>query len=360
MNHTLAELAAYLEAGIEGTADSERIIEGVAGIEAARPGQLTFVGSAKFASHLTSTRASAVLVPSTGNGASAWRQIGRSDITFLTHPEPQKAFLRAVELFHPQVERPSPGVDRSARIGARVELGDGVHVGAHCVIDDDAALGAGSVILAGSFVGRHSRLGRGCCIGPYTTIMHDCTLGDRVRIHPATVIGADGFGYTQSDGRYVKVPQVGGVTIGDDVEIGSCCAVDRATLDQTSIGRGTKIDNLVMIGHNVRIGEHCIIISQVGISGSTKIGDRVTLAGQAGIVGHIEIGDGAIVLAQAGVSNDVPAGAVYLGSPARDVGHQKRIFAVENSLPNHVKTIRQLEKRVEELERQLTSKNKSS
>jgi len=147
--------------------------------------------------------------------------------------------------------------------------------------------------------------------------------------------------------------EFGGVTIGDDVEIGACCTIDRATLAQTRIGRGTKIDNLVMIAHNVTIGEDCVIVSQVGISGSTHVGNHVTIAGQVGIVGHVEIGDNAILMAQSGVSKDIPDVATYLGSPARDVGQQKRIIAVEGSLPDHVKTIRQLVRRVEELERRL-------
>ena len=188
---------------------------------------------------------------------------------------------------------------------------------------------------------------------PLVTVLYGCTLGDRVRIHPSTVIGSDGFGYAPEGGQHHKIPQVGGVTIGDDVEIGAGCTIDRATMGQTVIGRGTKIDNLVQIAHNVEIGEDCIIVSQVGISGSTKLGNRVTLAGQVGLIGHIEIGDDVVIAAQSGVAKDIPAGSFYFGSPAVDAARQKRILASIASLPESVKTIRRLEKRIAELEARL-------
>jgi UDP-3-O-[3-hydroxymyristoyl] glucosamine N-acyltransferase len=175
-------------------------------------------------------------------------------------------------------------------------------------------------------------------------------LGKRVRVFPGSVIGSDGFGYVPVAGKHEKIPQVGGVTIGDDVEIGACVTIDRATMGQTVIGRGTKIDNLVQIAHNVRIGEDCIIVSQAGISGSTKLGHHVTLAGQVGLTGHLEIGDNVIVAAQSGVHKDLPAGSVWLGSPANEIAHQKRVIAALNSLPETLKHIRELEKRVAELE----------
>ena len=346
MSQTIAELASYLGARLEGEGDRSAVITGIAGIEHAGPEHLTFVANARYVPHLKTTRAGAVLVAADLYTAAA-PQPGPA---ILVHDNPYHAFLRAMQLLHPPPPPPEPGIDRSARVGRRVQLGERVYVGPQCVIEDDVTLGDGTVILAGSFVGTKTVLGADCKVGPNTTIMHDCTLGDRVCIYPGTVIGADGFGFAPVEGRYEKIPQLGGVTIGDDVEIGACCTVDRATVDQTVIGRGTKIDNLVMIAHNVQVGEDCIIVSQTGVAGSTKIGDKVTLAAQVGIVGHIEIGAGAIIMAQAGVAKSVPAGAVYLGSPARDVGHQKRIFAVENNLPDHLKTIRQLEKRVAALE----------
>ncbi|HUU46751.1 MAG TPA: UDP-3-O-(3-hydroxymyristoyl)glucosamine N-acyltransferase [Acidobacteriota bacterium] len=349
MSHTVAELASYLGARVEAEGDQATVITGIAGIQQAGPDHLTFVANARYVAHLKTTRAGAVLV-----SADVWSDaLARPGPAILVHDNPYQAFLRAMQLFRPPPAPPEPGIDRSARIGHRVQLGERVHVGPQCVIEDDVTLGDGTVILAGSFVGRNTVLGADCKIGPNATITHGCTLGDRVYIYPGTVIGADGFGFAPVEGRYEKIPQLGGVTIGDDVEIGACCTVDRATIDQTVIGRGTKIDNHVMIAHNVQVGEDCIIVSQTGVAGSTKIGDKVTLAAQVGIVGHIEIGDGAIIMAQAGVAKSVPPGAIYLGSPAHEVARQKRIFAAEKSLPEHVRTIRQLEKRVVALEEML-------
>jgi len=351
MTFTLRQIAGRLQAELIG--DGDTVVTGVAGIDAAGDGQLTFLANPKYAHHLKSTRAAAILVPPASAGFHYESQDLPSGLALLLHPNPYYAFLQALRIFHPPPPAPEPGVDRSARIGRRVQLADGVHVGPNCMIEDDASLGAGTVILAGSFVGARSVLGGGCCIGPTVTILPGCTLGDRVRIHPGTVIGSDGFGYAPYQGHHHKIPQVGGVTIGDDVEIGACSAIDRATMGQTVIGRGTKIDNLVQIAHNVQIGEDCIIISQVGISGSTKIGDRVTLAGQVGVIGHIEIGAGAIVAAQSGVGKSVPPGARYFGSPAVEFARQKRIIASMHSLPEHVKMIRSLEKRIAELEAQI-------
>jgi UDP-3-O-[3-hydroxymyristoyl] glucosamine N-acyltransferase len=349
MTRTVGELAEYLGARLEADTDPSREINGVGGIESAGPGQLTFLADSRYAAHLKTTGATAVLVPTTGILDLAVKP----GVAILAHDNPQHAFLKAMQLFHPPAPPPEPGVDRSACIGHKVQLGNRVHVGPNCVIEDEVILGDGAVILAGSFVGEKSRIGRDSEIGPNVTVMSGCTLGDRVRIHPGTVIGADGFGFTLIDGKYEKIPQLGGVTIGDDVEIGACCTVDRAAMDQTVIGRGTKIDNLVMIAHNVQIGEDCIIVSQAGIAGSTKIGDNVTLAAQTGLVGHIEIGAGAIVMAQSGVAKSVPPGSIVLGSPAREAGQEKRIIVAEGSLPEQVKTIRRLEKRITTLEEQL-------
>jgi UDP-3-O-[3-hydroxymyristoyl] glucosamine N-acyltransferase len=351
MTFTLRQIAERLQAELIG--DGDTIVTGVAGIDTAGKGQLTFLANPKYAHHLKSAQAAAILMPPASAGFRFDSQDLPSGLALLLHPNPYYAFLQVLRLFHPPPPPPEPGVDRSARIGEQVRLGDGVHVGPNCVIEDDVSLGAGTAVLAGSFVGARSVLGTGCCVGPAVTILPGCMLGDRVRIHPGTVIGSDGFGYAPHEGRHHKIPQVGGVTIGDDVEIGACCAIDRATMGQTTIGRGTKIDNLVQIAHNVQIGEDCIIISQVGISGSTRIGDRVTLAGQVGVIGHIEIGAGAVVAAQSGVARSVPAGAQYFGSPAVEFTRQKRIIAAMSLLPEHVKTIRSLERRITELEARL-------
>jgi len=357
MNHRLGDLAARLGARLDGQPDTD--IGGIEGIETASAGQISFLANPKYIPHLKTTQATAVIVPPSSAQFRYDPAEVRPGLALLIHENPYFAFLQLLTLFHPPPSPPAPGVDPSARIGQRVRLSDGVYVGPNCVIGDDAVLGEGTIILANSYVGPRSVLGSECMIGPTVTILDGMTLGDRVRIHPGTVIGADGFGYAPYQGTHHKIPQVGGVTIGDDVEIGACCTIDRATMGQTVIGKGSKIDNLVQIAHNVKIGEGCILVSQVGISGSTTLGKNVTLAGQVGVIGHIEIGDGATVAAQSGVARAVPAGATYFGSPAIDFGRQKRIIASMVSLPEYAKTIRQLEKRVAELEAQL-AKSKST
>lgn len=349
MTFTLAQLAERIGATFDG--DGSVTITGVAPIESAGPGQLSFLANVKYIQHLKTTRASAVLITPVTDGEPL--PDVAPGVTLLFHSDPYDAFRQALMLFHPRPERPAAGVDTSARIGHKVVLGENVSVGPNCVIEAEAELHDGAVILAGSFVGARSVIGEDSMIGPNVTVVQGCTLGKRVRIHPGTVVGSDGFGYAPVQGKHEKIPQVGGVTIGDDVEIGSCCAVDRATMGQTVIGRGTKIDNLVQIAHNVQIGEDCIIVAQVGISGSTKLGHHVTLAGQAGLIGHIEIGDNVIVAAQAGVGKSLPPNTVWLGSPATEMGHQKRVIVAMNSLPDLLKHIRELEKRVGELEAKL-------
>jgi UDP-3-O-[3-hydroxymyristoyl] glucosamine N-acyltransferase len=351
MSLTLSELAARLGAQVEGDGTVE--ITGINGIETAGPGDVSFLANQKYIPHLATTQATAIIVPPPSQSVRYDPKTVRSGAALLIHENPYFAFLQALTLFHPPPSPPAPGIDPSAKIGHRVKLSDGVYVGPNCVVEDEVSLGEGTVILANSYVGAHSVLGEECTIGPTVTILHQVTIGNRVRIHPGSVIGADGFGYAPAHGKHHKIPQVGGVTIHDDVEIGACCTVDRATMGQTVIGRGTKIDNLVQIAHNVQVGEDCIFVSQVGISGSTNIGNKVTLAGQVGVIGHIEIGDGATVAAQSGVAKSIPPGATQFGSPAVDFIRQKRIIATMLALPDHVKTIRKLEKRVTELENAL-------
>ena len=301
--------------GVVKRGDAAATIDGVEAIEHAGPGKLTFIANTKYAPHLKTTRASAIIVPDKPEflqGETA------SPCVLIAHQHPYYAFMLALRIFHPDPHPIQPGVDPTAAVGENVRLGDGVHVGKNVVIEDGAHVGDGCAILPGCYIGRDARVGRRTMIGPNVTVMHECELGDRVRVHPGTVIGADGFGYAQLDGVHHKIPQVGRVVIEDDVEIGACVCIDRATMGETRINKGTKIDNLVQIAHNVQVGEHTIIVSQVGISGSTKVGNHVVLAGQAGLIGHLNIGDGAIVAAQSGVAHDLPPNTRVLGSPARE------------------------------------------
>ncbi|MEO6787568.1 MAG: UDP-3-O-(3-hydroxymyristoyl)glucosamine N-acyltransferase [Chthoniobacteraceae bacterium] len=229
---------------------------------------------------------------------------------------PTLAFAKVIERFAPPPVRFAPGVHPTAVVALGVRLGEGVSVQPYAVIEEGACIGAGTVIGAQSYVGHEAQIGRDCHVYPRVTIGFRCKIGSRVILHSGAVLGGDGFGFELHDGRHVKIPQIGIVQLDDDVEIGANSSVDRARFGRTWIGEGTKIDNLVQIGHNAVIGKHCILCAFVGVSGSTKIGDYVTLAGQVGTVGHVEIGDRVIVGAQAGVSKSLAAGQIFMGSPA--------------------------------------------
>ena len=224
-------------------------------------------------------------------------------------------------------------------------------MGAHTVIEDGAVIAEGTVLYANCYVGHETHLGQNCLIYPQVVLREKVSLGNRVIIHSGTVIGSDGFGYVTVDGKHLKIPQVGTVLIEDDVEIGANVTVDRARFDKTIIGEGTKIDNLVQIAHNVIIGKHCLIVALVGISGSTHIGNYVILAGQAGIAGHLEIGDGAVVAAKSGVSRSIKAGEQVFGYPAQLLKDAFRNNAHFQRLDKYVEMIKDLKKRVEELEK---------
>jgi len=281
---TLGDLARELGGKVIG--DDSIPISGVAGILEAGPVELTFLASARYEPHLKETRAAAILIGEARPGLT---------IPQLIHENPYFAYLKAVHLFRPGPPRPAAGVHPTAAVDATAVLGEGVHIGPNVVIEEGAEIADGAVLLAGAYVGHGARVGRDTLLNPNVVIRYECTLGERVVIHSGTVIGADGFGYVRDQGIYHKVPQVGNVAIGDDVEVGANVCIDRATTGSTVVGSGTKIDNLVQIGHNVRIGENVVIIAQVGVSGSTEIGSGATLAGQAGVGGHIKVGANAVV-----------------------------------------------------------------
>jgi UDP-3-O-[3-hydroxymyristoyl] glucosamine N-acyltransferase len=340
---TLTELAAALDGEVVG--DGSIVLRGVAGIREATTGDVTFIANSRYDSYLAETLASAVII---GREASAAR------VPLLKVDNPYLAFQRAVLLFRPDVYRPAPGVHSSAVVAPDAVLGEGVSVGPHCVVERGARIGARTVLMAGCYIGINAGVGDDGYLWPHVTVREECVLGLRCIVHPGTVIGSDGFGFAFDAGRYHKVPQVGIVVIGDDVEIGANVTIDRATTDATRIGNGTKIDNLVQIGHNVVIGEHGIVVAQVGISGSTRLEDYVTIAGQAGLIGHITIGRGAQVGGQSGVTKSVPAGAKVFGFPALPLALYKRINAYIRRLPDLFDRTKSIEDRVSELERQRT------
>jgi UDP-3-O-[3-hydroxymyristoyl] glucosamine N-acyltransferase len=338
MKVTLEAVARAIDGTVVGDGSVE--ITGVAGIREAREGELTFLANPRYEPYLELTQASAVIV------SENHRNIGKP---LIENPNPYLAYLKAVRLFAGEKERPRPGVHPSAVVAPGVSVPPDAYVGPHAVLEPGARLGARAVIHAGCYIGGNAVLGDEVLLYPRVTVREECALGDRVIVHSGTVIGSDGFGFVRDGEVYRKLPQVGNVEIGDDVEIGANVTIDRATTGTTRVGAGSKIDNLVQIAHNVQIGRNCIIVAQVASPGH-RLGDHVVLAGPVGIVGHIEIGDRASVRAESGVSKAVKPGERKFVQPGRPLREAKRIEASIRNLPELIQTVRALKRRVEELE----------
>jgi UDP-3-O-[3-hydroxymyristoyl] glucosamine N-acyltransferase len=333
---TISELAA-LVGGEVFSGSGHTVIEGPASLADAQPGEISFFSHPRYAGDLKRTRASAVLVP---------RDFaGETSASCIRVDNPSGAFTRITAEFIRQPVPPPAGVHASAVVHPGAQVAPDASIGEHAVVMPGAVIGPRSVVMAGSYVGAGARLGQDCLLHPHAVVNHGCILGDRVILHSGVVVGSDGFGYDTRDGRHVKIPQSGIVVVENDVEIGANTTIDRARFGRTVIGEGTKIDNLVMIAHNVVIGKHCIVCAQVGIAGSAQIGNYVILAGQAGLVGHIKIGDGAIVGAQTGVSNDIEPGARVVGSPPRPIGEWKRSIVRVDKLAELYDRVKKLEQR---------------
>lgn len=333
MEKTLAEIAKVINGEVLG--DSSIVIKGVSGIKEAKAGEIAFVANPKYISLIEETRASAIITS---------KDVKKSSKPIIRTENPSLAFAKVVSLFTSNgVKRPC-GIHPSAVIGKNVKLGKQVAIQAYCVIEDGAEIGDQTILYAGAYVGPHTKIGKNCILYPYVSIREKVTIGNHVVIHNGTVIGSDGFGFAKVRGIHHKIPQIGTVVVEDNVEIGANVTIDRARFDKTVIGRGTKIDNLVQIAHNVVIGENSIIVAQTGISGSTVVGKNVTLAGQAGVVGHITIGDNAIVAAQAGVTKSVSPNTCVSGYPAKPHHIAKRINAYVQRLPELFKKVAELEK----------------
>jgi len=330
---TLAEIAAWTGARIAEGAVPTLTVTGVAPLDQARSGDLVFLDNPKYANQLAATRAMACLLPA--------RHADRvpAGTTALVTEEPYRAFALVLGKMYPEAVRPSSlfetrGVSPSAIVHPDARLEAGVTVDPGAVIGPRAEIGEGALIGANTVIGPDVRIGRHCSIGPNSTVMH-ALIGDRVILHPGVRIGQDGFGFAMGPRGHLKIPQVGRVIVQDDVEIGAGTTIDRGANRDTLIGEGTKIDNLVQIGHNVTIGRHCVIVAQSGISGSCTLGDFVALGGQAGLAGHLNIGTGAQIAASAGVMTDVPAGQRWVGAPAQP---QREFF-------REVATVRKLVRR---------------
>jgi len=349
----IQEVASLVRGEIVGDANVE--IARVAKIEEAGAGDLTFVANPKYERFLATTKASAVLV-SAQLDTSRYRQ--RPTITFIRVRDPYVAFLQVLKNIS-QIPDPFPtGVHATAVVDESARLGTNVALGAHVVVGKHAVIGEKTRISHGCVIGDEAVVGGDCLFYPRVTVYHQCRVGSRVIIHSGAVIGSDGFGFApQPDGTYEKIPQLGIAVVEDDVEIGANCTIDRATMGQTTIHRGVKLDNLVHIAHNVSVGDHTVIAAQTGISGSTKIGKNCMIAGQVGLVGHIEIADRTIIMAQSGVPKSiVEPGKTYFGYPAKEHGRALRIEAVLRSLPELAQEVRELQKRVEELRDKINQK----
>ena len=324
MEITVSELAALVGGQLASGADGSAKISGAAALAEALPGEVTFFGNPKYLPQLRASKATAALVPLAFTG--------EVPALCIRCENPTLAFSKVIEKFAPPPVRFSPGIHPTAVIAPGVMLGADVSIQPYVVIEEGASIGAGTVVGAHSYIGHEARVGDDCHIHPRVTIGFRCQIGSRVILHSGAVLGSDGFGFQLQDGRQVKIQQIGIVQIDDDVEIGANSSVDRARFGRTWIGEGTKIDNLVQVGHNVVIGKHSILCALTGVSGSTKLGNYVTLAGQVGTVGHVDIGDSVIVGAQSGVSKSLPANQMYMGTPAVPAREWKEQVAQIHSL----------------------------
>jgi UDP-3-O-[3-hydroxymyristoyl] glucosamine N-acyltransferase len=308
--------------GAEVMGDGTAAVSSAAPLESAQPGQVSFLANLKYIKQLETTKASAVIVAP---------NVRADGVTLLKTKDPYFAFSQAVVLLHGHRRHPFAGV----------------HPKAH--VEPTATIGPGTIVYPGAFVGPRVTVGRDCILYPNVVIYDDCVIGDRCILHAGAVIGADGYGFATNAGVHHKIPQIGNVVVEDDVEIGPNTTISRAALESTVIGQGTKIDQAVVVGHNVKVGPHCLLVAQVALAGSTTLGHHVTLAGQVGVAGHLKIGDKATVGAQAGVMNDLEGGGVYAGTPAMPFAQARRVYSIFTELPELQKRLKELEQRVAEL-----------
>jgi UDP-3-O-[3-hydroxymyristoyl] glucosamine N-acyltransferase len=334
----LSEMVEQLGGVLEGDAEVE--ITAVAGLGEAGPGDISFVSNPKYAAQVSTTKASAVIVPLD------WDRPAKCALVRVENSD--QTFAQAAELFYEELPKPAVGIHPSAVVAESAQFGEGVSIGANSTVEAGVVIGANTVVSPNCHIGYKTVIGSDSFLYPLVSTREFTEIGDRVIIHNGTVVGSDGFGYAvQDDGSRTKIPQIGKVVIEDDVEIGANVAIDRARFGKTRIGKGTKIDNLVQIAHNVVIGEESVLCGQSGISGSTTVGARVIMAGQSGLAGHLNVGDGAIIGGQAGVMKDVASKDFVIGSPAMPHLQFKKMVANTILLPKLKERIKQLESRSE-------------
>lgn len=348
---TVAELAEVVKGQVYG--NPETVIRGIASIEEARSGDITFAESLRFLQTAGQSSASAILAPETaGRGnqkPSAQKVEMQSDKVMITVENPRLAFAQLLDLFAPE-QYATRGIHPSAVIGSDFRHGVNVSVGANCVLGENVRLGENVTLHPLCYLGDDVEVGDNTVIGPQTSLLRGTVVGSGCVIHSGTVLGADGFGYLTMKGKHRKIPQIGHVAIGDNVELGANVTIDRARTGATRIGNGTKIDNLVHIGHNCSVGEDCIIVAQVGLAGGVEVGNHVVIAGQAGVKEQVKIGAGAVIGAQTGVTGDIPAGAFVSGFGARPHKEAMKTLAATAQLPEMLRKVRDMERRLRELE----------
>jgi UDP-3-O-[3-hydroxymyristoyl] glucosamine N-acyltransferase len=342
---TLADIAAALNQPPVVSAAASRVVSGIAALADAGPSDLTMIASDAYLKQFTRTNAAAVI---------AQRRVrlpGNTGKVIFPVDDIEKAVADVLTLFAPPVQRPQPGIDPTAKISELVQVGSRCAIGPNAVIGRGAKLGSGVAIHSGVVIGDDCQIGDDCDLYPNVVIRERVCIGNRVAIHAGSVIGSDGFGYRWDGKQHVKVPQICTVIIEDDVEIGSCVCIDRAKFGSTRIGRGTKIDNLVQIAHNVQIGPHSIIVGQTGIAGSSRLGTGVVLGGQTAVRDHITIGDGATVAARSAIANNVPPKATVSGMPALPHRQSLREQAALRRLPELIVQVRKLQEEIDALQK---------
>ena len=335
---TLGEIAEHVGGRVIG--DPAVVIRAAATLENAREGDISFLVNRKYDRQLQTTKAGAVIVGQTVEAA---------PVPLVVTEDPYYAFTQVMVLLHGQRRHKDVGISSRASIAENAEIGAGCQIHDFATVADNAEVGEGSIIYPCAYVGANVRIGDHCIIYPNVTIYEGCCIGRRVIINANSTIGGDGFGYATHEGKHHKIPQVGRVVIEDDVEIGSSCGIERGTLDDTVIGQGSKLGDMITIGHGTKLGPHCLLVAQIGIAGSTTLGHHCVVGGQVGIVGHIKIGNNVTIGAQAGVVNSIPDGETVLGAPAIDAGQARRAYTMLQYLPDMRQDIRNLQNRLRKI-----------
>lgn len=340
--HTVRSLAELVGGTVVGDG-AEAVVNGINDLRSAQADQVSFLGNTKYEAQAQASKAAAILVSS--------KDAPKFSFTRIVVDSPSQAFAKIAALFAPPPIRNEPGIHPTAVIAPDAVIGEGVSIQPNAVISSGARIGARAVIGANSFVGQEAVIGEDARLYPLVTVRERCLIGPRVILHSGAVIGADGFGYDfdPKTGRHNKITHTGYVQIDADAEVGANTTIDRGRFGRTHIGEGAKIDNLVMIAHNVTVGPHSVIVAQTGISGSTELGHHVTLAGQVGLAGHLTIGDRAVVTAQSGINKDIPAGIIVSGHHAMPMRESLKVEALTRRLPELLDRIKALEEQVRSL-----------